>query len=61
MSELKPCPFCGGTPRSFWGSDVNYVQCLACSADGPVADTEDEAIAAWNRRAEAGEGARREQ
>ena len=50
---LKPCPFCssndvhiGGTlgMKPFW------VRCDNCHADGPIKDTEGDAIAAWNRR-----------
>lgn len=49
MSNLKPCPFCGGKasfkPRSFKAS------CDKCGACVPVgATSSDEAIAAWNRR-----------
>ena len=57
MSEqLKPCPFCGGADiRPF----DNSVVCNSCSASGPDlghcvgAECRNDAIAAWNRRAEA--------
>ena len=50
MSDLKPCPFCGGRasfkPRSFKAS------CDRCGAHVPNgAVSSDEAIAAWNIRA----------
>ena len=56
-TELKPCPFCGADEDlrvvSVYGEE-RYVTCLTCSACGPDAETADEAIEAWNRRA--GEG-----
>jgi Lar family restriction alleviation protein len=67
MAELKYCPFCGGTNVTVqvWDGDC-FVKCGDCFADGPMADlllgkdalpTEEEAIAAWNRRpTEPGEG-----
>ena len=50
MSDLKPCPFCGGAasfkPRSFKAS------CDKCGAHVPNgAVSSEEVIAAWNRRA----------
>ena len=53
MTELLPCPFCGGEAQtlrngSWW--------CVACRTpfccDVGKFDTEAEAIAAWNTRAE---------
>lgn len=57
MTELKPCPFCGGKAKilkmTFGG--VSYqVICGSCSANLDQRFAyEDEAIEAWNRRATA--------
>ena len=60
MSELKPCPFCGGKGVFIKGSrsihgDNPYtfaVHCAECRANnGEFFRTKEEAIAAWNRRA----------
>lgn len=52
MAELKPCPFCGNVcmflndePAGKW-----VVNCLECQAIGPVKETEEQAISAWNKR-----------
>lgn len=66
--KLKPCPFCGsrdvdvldaggyvevldacGDPYSF---SLPYVHCNNCNADSKMCKSIDEAIAAWNRRAD---------
>ena len=36
MAELKPCPFCGGTPRTVGlkkGATIFYVICNDCEAE----------------------------
>lgn len=54
MTELKPCPFCGGTSATIkpvWKT-YYFVACHRCKAGGPVMKTEAEAADEWNRRAE---------
>lgn len=56
MAKLKPCPFCGRTELEIvivYGEDY-YVGCLTCTACGQSCETYEEAIEAWNRRAEDG-------
>lgn len=57
MTDLKPCPYvCSGVPSdddvSSNADDQHAVFCPECGAEGPVAPTEAEAIASWNRRSE---------
>lgn len=61
MTELKPCPFCGGeaTVRYYYGWNkyvgnipIFYVQCTICGFNTTEAGIEDKAIEAWNRGAE---------
>ncbi len=52
METLKPCPFCGGAaelydPESYPG--LQKVCCRECGIDTPLI-SDNEAIAAWNRR-----------
>lgn len=51
--DKKPCPFPScNTPDPFVirDPDMHWVRCAnpLCSAEGPIRDTEDEAITAWN-------------
>ena len=51
MTELKPCPFCGGEASMYIAYDDGYyVCCDECGCGLPVYNTEEEAIEAWNRR-----------
>jgi Lar family restriction alleviation protein len=60
MSVLKPCPFCGGKARWRYRKPIGWVMCKKCGASSATlsdnyeeADCQQEAIAAWNRRADA--------
>ena len=63
MAELKPCPFCGGIPTDpfyydpydgYQGDLHSYIiRCTNCRAEIEKR-TEEQAIEAWNRRAEDG-------
>ena len=53
MTELKPCPFCGGEAHvveTIHGKTLPWVRCKDCGMETPMLDTEEEAIEAWNRR-----------
>lgn len=50
---LKPCPFCGEKAKHvyFKFTDTHSVLCRNCGAESYEFGTEEEAIEAWNRRA----------
>lgn len=63
MTELKPCPFCGGTSiKEAWQLKLDvefFATCASCGASGPVVtlitveretDGERRAIELWNAR-----------
>lgn len=54
MSELKPCPFCGGDSVSVTESKYGgwVAKCGWCGAEIGHPDSKSEAVVAWNRRAE---------
>ena len=53
MEELKPCPFCGGEAKIFTPTISTYIMCKECKASTNLYSQSEEAIEAWNRRANA--------
>ena len=54
--KLKPCPFCG-SKDDLLINDEDYevfVFCWSCEARGPEMFSKNDAIEAWNRRADDG-------
>lgn len=55
MNELKRCPFCGGEAVSVVDDETESLFGIKCFSCGGAIDAEkedlDEAIEAWNRRA----------
>lgn len=55
--KLLPCPFCGLTPGGFDKvQDGGYIIGCHCGANGPVAESEEDARDGWNQRAPSEEG-----
>lgn len=52
MSELKPCPFCGGAAQLNNTVDENdfYVSCDVCEIQQVGEHTMEEAVRLWNTR-----------
>lgn len=55
MTEIKPCKVCGGPGLQGFsfskypgGKDEHSILCFDCEVYGPVADTLEAAIKAWN-------------
>ena len=48
MSELKKCPFCGGSAMLM--GDGHWIACEHCLSESDCYNTKEEAIQAWNRR-----------
>lgn len=60
MTELKPCPFCGGKAKIMKMGYPHWIYCLDCGArvHGRVVgekEGEEASIKAWNRRTKDGE------
>ena len=49
--RLLNCPFCGGRAE-VKGKEGKWVVCVDCFSENSYYKTEEEAIAAWNRRYE---------
>jgi len=50
---FKFCPFCGNVDQeTFTILDFERVECYQCGAVGPLRDEPDEAVEAWNKRAD---------
>lgn len=52
--KIKPCPFCGGTNAYYIYAPDCWVRCPDCGANGPERSSIEQAIEAWNWRAENG-------
>ena len=56
MNDLLPCPWCGCADNHLELNTDNHgdwrVYCEMCVTQGPHGVTENDAIAAWNRRAD---------
>lgn len=55
MTELKPCPFCGGKELhvyvvDIWRTRAEAVRCEVCEFDGPKGGDTKQAAEKWNRR-----------
>lgn len=53
MDKLLTCPFCGGEADIFEASEDSFCTlCTDCGVETPYQISAEEAIAAWNRRAQ---------
>lgn len=52
MSELLPCPFCGGEAEYGLTVAGEEVYCTKCKAAMPRTTTKEQAIEAWNTRSD---------
>ena len=53
ITKDKGCPFCGSLDIEPRGCEAPfYVGCNNCGAEGPIAGSDEEALSAWNGRAD---------
>ena len=52
MSDIKPCPFCGGKAEIRFGGPYSIVRCSGCGVKTDPFISDEDAIDAWNTRAE---------
>lgn len=51
MTELLPCPFCGGDAQVVPAYGTFYVECITCYASAGLPEEDEEnAIEQWNGR-----------
>ena len=50
MTELKPCPFCGGKAHTLKNNAGHYAYCTKCLNGTSYYGTRELAIKAWNTR-----------
>ena len=51
MTEIKPCPFCGGEAEvRAYTLTLQFVQCKVCNASSTAFPNNEDAIKSWNRR-----------
>ena len=51
MTDLLPCPFCGGEANTVLkGSDDWHIECHDCASRSGIYGIRESAIAAWNTR-----------
>lgn len=58
MSELKPCPFCGGKAKKYsdftytklTGATLHYIGCMNCGNRSAPRLSWNETIEKWNKR-----------
>lgn len=52
MTELKPCPFCGGEAElhDVYSIKLYWCKCEECGAETQAEDIIEKAIENWNRR-----------
>lgn len=55
MTEIKPCPFCGGEAKLQRFGRFYYISCenenCECLVESGYMNTEESAVESWNRRA----------